>query len=148
MKFLFRILLAIKPGSGADPWVLQHGDSYYLLYTTGGDVQVTRSSNLAQWANKTSTVVYKPPSPFSDVWAPELHLINGQFYIYVAMAKSGDNSQHHMYVLKGTSTTDPTQPFEVSNRPAFVHRGIEQIHLRWLGKLPPRTTTGLLTELS
>ena len=103
MNFLYRILSAIKPGSGADPWVLQHGDSYYLLYTTGSDVQVTISSNLAQWADRASTVVYKPPSPFSDVWAPELHLINGQFYIYVAMAKSGDNSQHRMYVLSTLS---------------------------------------------
>ena len=106
------LLTAIKPGSGADPWVILHGDSYYLLYTTGNNVQVTRSSNLAQWA-ETGTVVYTPPAPFTDVWAPELHLINGVFYIYVAMAQNGDNSQHRMYVLKGTSTTDPTQPFTV-----------------------------------
>jgi GH43 family beta-xylosidase len=105
-------LVAIKSGSGADPWVLQYNNNYYLLYTTGGNVQVTRSSNLAQWS-PTGTVVYQPPSPYTDVWAPELHYINGKFYIYVAMAKNGDNASHRMYVLQGTSTTDPTQPFNV-----------------------------------
>ncbi|RDX47753.1 glycoside hydrolase family 43 protein [Lentinus brumalis] len=102
----------IKPGGGADPWVLKYGDSYYLLYTTGGNVQVTRSSNLAQWA-QTGTVVYQPPSGYTDVWAPELHYINGRFYIYVAMAQNGDNASHRMYVLQGTSTTDPLQPFNL-----------------------------------
>ena len=38
--------------------MLEDGDSYYLLYTTGGDVRVTKSSNLAQWA-QTGTVVYR-----------------------------------------------------------------------------------------
>ena len=47
------------------------------------------------------------------MWAPELHFIQGAFYIYVAMAKNGNNAEHRMYVLKGRSTTDPTQPFDV-----------------------------------
>ena len=48
------------------------------------------------------------------MWAPELHYINGRFYIYVAMAQNGDNASHRMYVLQGTSTTDPLRPFNVS----------------------------------
>ena len=69
-------------------------------------------TNLAQWSGE-GTVVYKPPEPFTDVWAPELHRINNEFYIYVAMAQNGDNASHRMYVLQGTSNTDPTQPFNV-----------------------------------
>lgn len=115
---------AIKPGAGADPWVLKYGDSYYMTYTTGNNVQVTKSGNLAQWA-QTGMTVYTPPSPLGDVWAPELHYIQGAFYIYVAMDKNGDNAQHRMYVLKGRSTTDPTQPFDVS----FVSVGM------WKGAL-------------
>lgn len=57
--------------------------------------------------------VYRPPAPYTDLWAPELHFIQGAFYIYVAMAKNGNNAEHRMYVLKGRSTTDPTQPFDV-----------------------------------
>ncbi|KZV99129.1 glycoside hydrolase family 43 protein [Exidia glandulosa HHB12029] len=103
----------IKPGGGADPWVLKYGDSYYLTYTTGGDVRVTKSSNLAQWA-QTGTQVFNAAGRFGSVWAPELHFIQGAFYIYVAMTTTdGNNANHRMYVLKGRSTTDPTQPFDL-----------------------------------
>ena len=44
--------------------------------------------------------------------APELHQINGEFYIYAAM-DNGNNNNHRMYVWQGTSTTDPTQPFNL-----------------------------------
>ncbi|KAH9939373.1 Arabinanase/levansucrase/invertase [Epithele typhae] len=103
---------AIKPGLGADPWVIMYEDNYYLTYTTGSNVQVYKSSNLAEWST-TGTIVYTPTSPFTELWAPELHIIDGSFYIYVAMDQNNDNSQHRMYALKGTSTTDPTQPFEL-----------------------------------
>jgi hypothetical protein len=104
---------AIKPGSGADPWVLKYGDSYYLTYTTGGDVRVTKSSNLAQWSD-TGTVVYTTSGGEGDVWAPELHEWNGQLYIYVAM-DHGSNDQHRMYVLQGTNPSNPLAPFKVSS---------------------------------
>lgn len=107
-------LAAIKPGSGADPFVLQHGDTYYMTYTTGGNIRVLSSSNLAQWP-ETGTLVWSPGGKYGAIWAPELHFINGAFYIYAAMATpDGKNANHRMYVFKGTSTTDPTKPFNVS----------------------------------
>ena len=73
----------------------------------------SNSSNLAQWA-QSGTQVYNPSGKYGSVWAPELHYINGAFYIYVAMTTpDGNNANHRMYVLKGRSTTDPTQPFDV-----------------------------------
>jgi GH43 family beta-xylosidase len=84
-----------------------------LTFRRGGDVEVNKASNIAGPWPSSGTVVYSPPSPFSDVWAPELHQINGAFYIYVAMDTNGNNANHRMYVLKGTSTTDPTRPFNV-----------------------------------
>ena len=114
--------------------MLQHDDVYYLLYTTGSNVQVTRSTNLAQWA-ESGTVVYTPPAPFGDVWAPELHFIDGAFYIYVAMDQSGDNSQHRMYVLKGTSTTDPTQPFEVGSLVPWQSLCVADCDLQMVGQI-------------
>ena len=111
-----------------------HDNTYYLLYTTGSNVQVTASSNLAEWA-ETGTVVYTPPSPYTDVWAPELHYIDGTFYIYVAMAQNGDNSQHRMYVLEGTSATDPTQPFEVGSLVPWQSRCVADCDLQMVGQI-------------
>ena len=58
--------------------------------------------------------VYAPPpnTRYSkELWAPELHYIQGEWYIYVA-ADDGNNANHRMYVLRGTSQ-DPTEPFEM-----------------------------------
>lgn len=41
------------------------------------------------------------------IWAPELHYINGAWYIYYAK-DDGDNVNHRMYVMENTSA-DPTQ---------------------------------------
>ncbi|KAH9924080.1 glycoside hydrolase family 43 protein [Fomitopsis serialis] len=102
----------IVPGIGADPWMIQHGSDYYLTYTTGTNVQLRKSSNIAQF-NVTPTVVYTPAngSGLSAVWAPELHYIGGEFYIYVAMVNGSDANNHHMYALKGKSQ-EPLDGFD------------------------------------
>jgi GH43 family beta-xylosidase len=104
-------LLAIIPGGAADPWMVSFNNVYYLTYTTGGDVRVSQSSDIGGPWPAQGVQVYSPTSGQGDVWAPELHQINGQFYIYVAM-DNGNNANHRMYVLQGTSTTDPTKPFK------------------------------------
>ncbi|KAH7107358.1 glycoside hydrolase family 43 protein [Auriculariales sp. MPI-PUGE-AT-0066] len=104
----------VKPGGGADPWVIKIGDSYFMTYTTGGDIRVTRSSNLAQWA-ETGVQVWAPNGQdYGSIWAPELHVVNGTFYIYAAMTRSnGNNADHRMFAFRGRSTTDPLQAFDL-----------------------------------
>lgn len=58
-------------------------------------------------------VVWRPEQGTAysqELWAPELHYIDGAWYIYVA-ADDGNNANHRMYVLKSTSG-DPTKAFE------------------------------------
>jgi GH43 family beta-xylosidase len=110
---MLTIRTAVRPGGGADPWMLQFNNAYYLLVTTGGDVKVAKSDNLVGPWPQDGTVVYKPASDQKNLWAPELHFIDDAFYIYVAW-DDGDNNNHRMYVLKGSSSTDPTAPFNVN----------------------------------
>jgi GH43 family beta-xylosidase len=42
-----------------------------------------------------------------EIWAPELHFINGKWYMYFA-ADDGNNKNHRMYVIENTSK-DPMQ---------------------------------------
>ena len=57
-------------------------------------------------------LIGEPGRPWSQGgWAPELHKIDGTWYIYLA-ADDGDNEHHRMYVLRGTSA-DPTDRFEL-----------------------------------
>jgi GH43 family beta-xylosidase len=56
--------------------------------------------------------VWTPPRNTSyskELWAPELHFVQGTWYIYVA-ADDGQNKNHRMIVLEGTSDS-PQDPF-------------------------------------
>ncbi len=105
--------------TGNDPWVVRHGDKYYYCYASYvwffGGVAVAEIPSLDKIGQTEGSQVYTAPtegdtSHSFEYWAPELHYINGEWYIYVA-ADDGNNETHRMYVLKGTSQ-DPTDPFE------------------------------------
>ena len=104
--------------AGADPWVVRHGDKYYYCYSSPvwffGGVGVNEISSIDKVTTEGGRQVYTAPegTMYSrEYWAPELHYLNGEWYIYVA-ADDGDNYKHRMYVLKGT-TQNPTDPFEM-----------------------------------
>lgn len=91
--------------NGADPWIYKHTDGYYYFTkTTGGDVTVWRSASLTGVDAAPRRVI---PTGGHNIWAPELHYIDGAWYIYYAM-DDGDNANHRMYVMENTSA-DPTQ---------------------------------------
>jgi GH43 family beta-xylosidase len=78
-------------GTGADPWVVRRGDAYYFA----------ESRNNAIWVHKTGwlttitsggVAVWTPPATGwnqTNIWAPELHFIDGHWYIYYAAGSSG-----------------------------------------------------------
>ena len=98
---------------GADPWVILHQGQYYYCLSTGTGVAVARVENLFELGKAEPATIWQPPPDTmysSGLWAPELHYLNGEWYIYVA-ADNGQNHNHRMYVLKGTSQT-PLDPFQ------------------------------------
>ena len=98
---------------GGDPWVVEHGGAYYYCYSAGNGVSVAKVPSIAELAMNGNRVYTAPEGTMysKEYWAPELHYINGAWYIYVA-ADNGNNETHRMYVLRGT-TQDPTDPFEM-----------------------------------
>ena len=99
---------------GADPWVIRHEDEYYYCYSSGNGVAVAKINSPAEISPENGQVVYTAPEGTmysANYWAPELHYINGEWYIYVA-ADDGNHAAHRMYVLRGT-TQSPTDPFEM-----------------------------------
>ncbi len=88
---------------GPDPWVIQEGDMYYVTYTTGWNITLIatpKMSGLSSAAAR-SRNVWTPPSGgrnSQQIWAPELHRIDGTWYVYYA-ASDGNNANHRMWVL-------------------------------------------------
>jgi GH43 family beta-xylosidase len=96
---------------GADPWVVFHDGFYYWCSSENDEaVAVFRSERLTERGEK--IVVWRAPdrgAHSSQVWAPELHRLDGRWYIYVA-ASNGRNESHRMIVLESVGD-DPTSEF-------------------------------------
>jgi GH43 family beta-xylosidase len=97
-------------GSYYDPWVINIGGYYYYCGSDGGRLWITQSITLQNILQPAKTFIFTPPAGTmysSDLWAPELHYINGRWYVYFA-ADNGNNANHRMYVLEGgTNASNP-----------------------------------------
>ncbi len=102
-------------GEGADPWVIRDPDAdrYLWCFSDGNRaIAVHTSDRLTSLGRK--HVVWRAPEsgPYSrQVWAPELHKIDGRWYIYFA-ASDGNNENHLAYVLRSEGG-DPLGPYEL-----------------------------------
>ena len=83
---------------GADPWVTQDGEYYFLTYTMNTNITLLRSKVLTDWNNAESKLLYQPPTgePYStDLWAPAIHHISGMVLSSV-LDKIGANGNAQM----------------------------------------------------
>lgn len=97
-------------GAGQDPWVIHTNSYYYYCSSENGSITLRKSQKLGEITDKVAQAVFTPPAGTEyskNLWAPELHWLEGKWYIYFA-ADDGDNSNHRMYVLEGGS--DPNDP--------------------------------------
>ena len=94
--------------AGADPWSIHKDGWYYYTHTTGVNVTLWRTRNLAELRSAERKVIWTPPSGTAysrEIWAPELHHLNGKWYVYVA-ADDGRNRNHRLWVLENAAA-DP-----------------------------------------
>ena len=96
--------------SGADPWVIYKNGYYYYTNSTGRNITLWKTKNIAYLSAAEKKVVWTPPEkgPYSkEIWAPEIHFFQNKWYLYFA-ADSGNNNDHRMYVLENAAA-DPLQ---------------------------------------
>ncbi|KIV93041.1 hypothetical protein PV10_04286 [Exophiala mesophila] len=116
----------ILDGVGADPWVVHHGDSYYMTYTTHDNITILRSNTLTDWHDAETKLAFSPPpdTEYSySLWAPELHFFDelDRWYIIFTADVDPDHPSpiqdmlcdftcpavnHRMFVLESTGS-DP-----------------------------------------
>ena len=92
--------------SGADPYSTYHeGYYYYSNSDRGSQLMLRRTRTLDSLQTAEKKIVWSAPRDTTysrEVWAPEVHFIDGKWYIYFA-ADDGDNNHHRMYVIENTS---------------------------------------------
>ncbi|MET0494259.1 MAG: glycoside hydrolase family 43 protein [Actinoplanes sp.] len=99
----------------ADPFITQWVKGRY--YFTGSVPEYDRvivrgATTIAGLSSATESVVWRRPASgrmAGHIWAPELHRINGRWYIYFAAGDSDDVFRVRMYVLE-SALADPADP--------------------------------------
>ncbi|KRG12126.1 alpha-N-arabinofuranosidase [Virgibacillus soli] len=98
----------------ADPWIYKHTDGYY--YFTGSvpeydRIILRRSKTIHGLTNAEEKAIWwkHETGPMSaNIWAPEIHYIDGKWYIYFAAAHTSETNEglfdHRMFVLENSST--------------------------------------------
>lgn len=105
---------------GADPWVTQKDGTYYFTYTQGGKLVLYETKSLSELGAARQQDAWIPESgmPYSrNIWAPELHEINGKWYMYFA-ADDGNNANHRMYVVENSSPNPMEGQWELKGKVA------------------------------
>ena len=75
--------------SGPDPWIVRHRDTYYYMHTLGNRLAIRATKDVSRLADAPETVVWTPPATgpnAQSIWAPELHRIDGKWYLYYTAA--------------------------------------------------------------
>ncbi|MBV7416712.1 family 43 glycosylhydrolase [Aeromonas sp. sif2433] len=94
----------------ADPFILLHEGWYYFIASVPeyDRLEIRRAATIGALADTEAVVVWHKPEmgPMSNlIWAPEIHHIDGRWYIYFAAAHtqaldSLNMFQHRMFVLE------------------------------------------------
>ena len=95
---------------GPDPWVSYKDGFYYYTNTTVTNITLWKTRNMADLGHAEKKVVWTPPpgQPYSkDLWAPEIHFLEGKWYVYFA-ADAEKNKSHRIWVIE-TASADPLQ---------------------------------------
>ncbi|KAG8826360.1 hypothetical protein FRC17_008286 [Serendipita sp. 399] len=120
----------LKATNGPDPYMVYSNDYYYLMTTTGRDLQLSRGRTLAELKASKPKVIYADnnPSRCCNVWAPEMHSIGGVWYIYyTAGPKDGIPSGLRIHVIKGSNADLWASRWSYAGRIAFPNRDVWSI---------------------
>ena len=130
---------------GAEPWAVFHEGKYY--YTQGAENKIIlwETNDITDLEHATRKEVWIPKEVSSSyhLWGPEIHRIDGKWYVYFA-ADDGNMDNHHIYVIENVSANPLEGEFVMKGRiktdkddnwaihaSTFEHRG--ERYLIWCG---------------
>jgi GH43 family beta-xylosidase len=132
-------------GSGQDPWIVRHDGSYYFIESDAVGITVYRSPSITN-PKQNGVVVWRPPRKGwnrSNVWAPELHFIDGKWFIYYAAGSSGPPYVHQHAGVLESPTADPQVGPYIDHGTLYTGDSIATGHAnRWAIDLTVHTLGG------
>ena len=130
---------------GPDPWALYHDGNFYYMHTMKDSLVVWKTPDITAVKDAPHKTVWIPTDSTNmfNLWAPEIHFLDGKWYIYYA-ADDGNTDNHQLYVLenpnadpfegeftmKGRISTDPDNNWAIDGS-VFEHNG--ELYMVWSG---------------
>ncbi|MBU8861657.1 MULTISPECIES: family 43 glycosylhydrolase [unclassified Micromonospora] len=140
----------------ADPHIVRHTDGYYYMTATVPQydrIVLRRATTLQGLGTATETTIWRRHTSGemgAHIWAPEIHFINGKWYVYFAAGRADDVWRIRMYVLESASAnplsgswtergriTTPWDTFSL-DASTFVVNGVR--YLTWAQQEPGIST--------
>ncbi len=93
----------------ADPWIHRHSDGWYYFMGTVPEydrLELRRAQTIAGLATADPKVIWrKHPTGImgAHIWAPEIHFIDGKWYVYFAAGAAEKIWEIRIYVLENSS---------------------------------------------
>lgn len=125
--------------SGPDPWVVRHAGYYYYTHTLGDRIALWKTRDLTRLDRVKPVSVWRARASgpgSTSLWAPELHFIDGKWYLYFSASdKAHDDDAHrHTFVLENAAD-DPTRGTWVDKGMVNTrHNGIDSTVFTWRGQ--------------
>ncbi|MBK8501178.1 MAG: glycoside hydrolase family 43 protein [Saprospiraceae bacterium] len=132
--------------NGADPWAIFHQGNYYYIRSNARAITLMKTADITDLENAESKMIWQAPAEgdhSKNIWAPEIHNLNSNWYVYVA-ADDGDNRNHRMFVLENKAPDPFVGEFEIKAKiktdsadnwaidgSVFKHR--ESLYFIWSG---------------
>lgn len=114
ISLVFAFKNPIKTPNGSDPQMVYWDGYYYLTSTTWSNIQITRATTIAGLKTARAQVVWTDSnsSRCCNVWAPEIHRVNGRWYIYYTAGPTGSDytKNQKTWVIQG-GTNNPLEPY-------------------------------------
>jgi GH43 family beta-xylosidase len=106
---------------GADPWVVRHNGSYYSIGSKNRGIYVYKSDKLTDLRQNEVRVWAAPDTGWNQthIWAPELHLIDGRWYIYYTGGQPGPPDAPFIHQRSGALQSVGDDP-----QGAYVDKGM------------------------
>jgi GH43 family beta-xylosidase len=135
--------------SGADPWIVRHNEYYYYCSSAENGIIIRRGKDINELRMSQPVRIWTAPEGTMwsrEIWAPELHYLDGKWYIYFA-ADDGNNRNHRMYVIENPSAeplsgswtfrgkvSDKTDRWAIDGTPLRYRRKLYLVWSGWEGE--------------
>jgi arabinan endo-1,5-alpha-L-arabinosidase len=110
-----------------DPVIAKEGDKWYVFHT-GSGIQIKSSENGSHWRQEKPVFAslpewakqYVPEKDEESIWAPDISLYNGTYYLYYSVSTFGKNTS--AIGLATNTTLDPESPdYNWEDRGYVIH---------------------------